>query len=226
MKKIRKGIFAALAVFAAVSFFSCQSDDDDNSSSNTQNVEQPGTSDEGGTGSDSSGTDTSDTDEPGTSDETGTENGDSGTDTPNPELPGTPGGTTNPKDIFAGKTFYDDYYGEKFIKFEFSGNGTVTVSYNEADRDEQAIWRKSREYYYSISDNNTINLKAKSLYLDEKAYSYSEALELTESWDESHYLEELKERVEGKKLTDKFDLTTEQGTINFIRYLLSRKVYS
>lgn len=177
-------------------FFSCQCDDDDNSSSNTQNVEQPGTSDE-----------------------TGTENGDSGTDTPNPELPGTPGGTTNPKDIFAGKTFYDDGYGEE--KYEFSGNGTVTFSYNEADRGEQAIWRKSREYYYSISDNNTINLKAKSLYLDEKAYSYSEALALTESWDESYYLEELKEWVEKEEATDIFDLTTEQGTINFIRYLLS-----
>ena len=197
MKKIRKGIFAALAVFAAVSFFSCQSDDDDNSSSNTQNVEQPGTSDEGGTGSDSSGT-----------------------DTPNPELPGTPGGTTNPKDIFAGKTFYDSEGIYKDIKIEFSNNGTMTLSYNTYEPGED-LWEIEREYYYSIGDDNTLNLKGKALYLGEKAYSYSEALELTESWDESHYLEELKERVEGKKLTDKFDLTTEQGTINFIRYLLS-----
>lgn len=213
MKKIRKGIFAALAVFAAVTLFSCQSDDDDNSSSNTQNVEQPGTSDETGTGNENSGTDTSDTDKPGTSDETGTENGDSGTDTPNPELPGTPGGTTNPKDIFAGKTFY----GEEYVKYEFSGNGTVTVSYNEADRGEQAVWSKSNEYYYSISDNNTINLKAKALYLDEKAYSYSEALELTESWDESYALECL----ELEKDSDGFDLTTEQGKIDCISFLLS-----
>lgn len=223
MKKIRKGIFAALAVFAAVTLFSCKSDDDDNSSSKTQNVEQPGSSDETGTGNENSGTDTSDTDKPGSSDETDTGNGDSGTDTPNPELPGTPGGTTNPKDIFAGKTFYDDdyYYGEEDVKFEFSGNGTMTVSDNEADRDEQAVWRKSSEYYYSISDNNTINLKAKSLYLDEKAYSYSEALELIESGDESFYLEEL--RVGGKNLTDEFDLTTEQGKIDFISFLLSHE---
>ena len=169
MKKIRKGIFAALAVFAAVSFFSCQSDDDDNSSSNTQNVEQPGTSDEGGTGSDSSGT-----------------------DTPNPELPGTPGGTTNPKDIFAGKTFYDSEGIYKDIKIEFSNNGTMTLSYNTYEPGED-LWEIEREYYYSIGDDNTLNLKAKSVYLDEKAYSYSEALALIESWDESYYLEELKE---------------------------------
>ena len=216
MKKIRKGIFAALAVFAAVTFFSCQSDDDDNSSSNTQNVEQPGTSDEGGTGSDSSGTDTSDTDEPGTSDETGTENGDSGTDTPNPELPGTPGGTTNPKDIFAGKTFYDSEGIYKDIKIEFSNNGTMTLSYNTYEPGED-LWEIEREYYYSIGDDNTLNLKGKALYLGEKTYSYSEALEFTESWDENYALECLEEEKDNAG----FDLTTEQGKIDCISFLLS-----
>ena len=92
----------------------------------------------------------------------------------------------------------------------------MTFSYNTYEPGED-LWEIEREYYYSIGDNNTLNLKAKSLYLDEKAYSYSEALELTESWDESFYLEEL------EKYSDRFDLTTEQGKIDCISFLLSYK---
>lgn len=77
MKKTTKCILGALAILAAFTFISCQSDDG---------------------GSDNN-------------------------DAPNVKLPGTPGGTSNPNDIFAGKTFYDDDNDDKDKKFEFSGNG-------------------------------------------------------------------------------------------------------
>ena len=83
MKKTTKRILGALAILAAFTFISCQSDDSNGS--------------------------------------------DSDTDTPNVKLPGTPGGTSNPNDIFAGKTFYDDD-DEKVKKFEFSGNGAMMLA--------------------------------------------------------------------------------------------------
>ena len=66
MKKTTKRILGALAILAAFAFISCQSDDGGNSDSDSQKVEQSGTSDEGGTGSDSSNTDTPDVELPGT----------------------------------------------------------------------------------------------------------------------------------------------------------------
>ena len=195
MKKTTKCIFGTLAILAAFAFISCQSDDGGNSDSDSQKVEQSGTSDEGGTGSDSSNT-----------------------DTPDVELPGTPGGTSNPNDIFAGKTFYDDD-DEKVKKFEFSGNGAMTLYYNDADQYNQEEWSKSREYYYSIGDNNSANFVTKAVYLDEKAYSYSEALELTNSFDKNYFLENLKEDYDHKD----FDFTTEEGLLDCIKYELSRK---
>lgn len=66
MKKTTKCIFGTLAILAAFAFISCQSDDGGNSDSDSQKVEQSGTSDEGGTGSDSSNTDTPDVELPGT----------------------------------------------------------------------------------------------------------------------------------------------------------------
>ena len=186
MKKTTKRILGALAILAAFTFISCQSDDGGNSDSDSPKVEQSGTTDEGGTGSDSSGTGTTDAEQPGTSDEGGTGSDSSNTDTPDVELPGTPGGTSNPNDIFAGKTFYDDD-DEKVKKFEFSGNGAMTLYYNDADQYNQEEWSKSREYYYSIGDNNSANFVTKAVYLNEKAYSYSEALELTNSFDENYF---------------------------------------
>ncbi|MDY5633950.1 MAG: hypothetical protein SPF29_05215, partial [Treponema porcinum] len=135
MKKTTKRILGALAILAAFTFISCQSDDSNGS--------------------------------------------DSDTDTPNVKLPGTPGGTSNPNDIFAGKTFYDDDDETKFEKFEFSDNGTMTLYYNHADPYNQEEWSKSLEYSYSIGDNNSANFVTKKVYQNEKAYSYSEALELT-----------------------------------------------
>lgn len=165
MKKTTKRILGALAILAAFAFISCQSDDGGNSDSDSPKVEQSGTTDEGGTGSDSSGTGTTDAEQPGTSDEGGTGSDSSNTDTPDVELPGTPGGTSNPNDIFAGKTFYDEDE-KKFRKFDFSDDGTVIASYNEANRlSDQPVWEKGIEYYYSIGDDNTLNLKGKSVYV-------------------------------------------------------------
>ena len=144
MKKTTKRILGALAILAAFTFISCQSDDSNGS--------------------------------------------DSDTDTPNVKLPGTPGGTSNPNDIFAGKTFYDDDDETKFEKFEFSDNGTMTLYYNHADPYNQEEWSKSLEYSYSIGDNNSANFVTKKVYQNEKAYSYSEALELTNSFDKNYYL--------------------------------------
>ena len=219
MKKTTKRILGALAILAAFAFISCQSDDGGNSDSDSQKVEQSGTTDEGGTGSDSSGTGTTDAEQPGTSDEGGTGSDSSNTDTPDVELPGTPGGTSNPNDIFAGKTFYDDYDETKFEKFEFSGNGTMTLYYNDADWNEQEEWSKSLEYSYSIGDNNSANFVTKAVYLNEKAYSYSEALELTNSFDENYFLENLKEAYD----REEFDFTTEEGLLDCIKYDLSKK---
>ena len=175
MKKTTKRILGALAILAAFTFISCQSDDSNGS--------------------------------------------DSDTDTPNVKLPGTPGGTSNPNDIFAGKTFYDDYDETKFEKFEFSGNGTMTLYYNDADWNEQEEWSKSLEYSYSIGDNNSANFVTKAVYLNEKAYSYSKALELTNSFDENYFLENLKEAYD----REEFDFTTEEGLLDCIKYDLSKK---
>lgn len=219
MKKTTKRILGALAILAAFAFISCQSDDGGNSDSDSPKVEQSGTTDEGGTGSDSSGTGTTDAEQPGTSDEGGTGSDSSNTDTPDVELPGTPGGTSNPNDIFAGKTFYDDYDETKFEKFEFSGNGTMILYYNDADWNEQEEWSKSLEYSYSIGDNNSANFVTKAVYLNEKAYSYSEALELTNSFDENYFLENLKEVYDDEE----FDFTTEEGLLDCIKYDLSKR---
>lgn len=175
MKKTSKRILSALAILAAFTFISCQSDD--------------------GNGSDSD------------------------TATPNVKLPGTPGGTSNPNDIFAGKTFYDNYDETKFKKFEFFGNGTMTSYYNDADRYNQEEWSKSLEYSYSIGDNNSANFVTKAVYLNEKAYSYSEALELINSFDEKYFLENLKEDCDDED----FDFTTEEGLLDCIKYDLSKK---
>ncbi len=217
MKKTTKRILGALAILAAFAFISCQSDDGGNSDSDSQKVEQSGTTDEGGTGSDSSGTGTTDAEQPGTSDEGGTGSDSSNTDTPDVELPGTPGGTSNPNDIFTGKTFYDDYDETKFRKFEFSGNGTMTLYYNHANRYNQEEWSKSHEYSYSIGDNNSANFVTKAVYRNEKAYSYSEALELTNSFDEKYFLENLKENYDDED----FDFTTDEGLLDCIKYDLS-----
>ena len=196
MKKTTKRILGALAILAAFAFISCQSDDGGNSDSDSPKVEQSGTTDEGGTGSDSSNT-----------------------DTPDVELPGTPGGTSNPNDIFAGKTFYDEDE-KKFRKFDFSDDGTVIASYNEANRlSDQPVWEKGIEYYYSIGDDNTLNLKGKSVYVDEKPYSYSEAVELINSWNEDYFLEDLKDDW----YADDFDFTTESGLLDCIKYALPEK---
>ena len=218
MKKTTKRILGALAILAAFAFISCQSDDGGNSDSDSPKVEQSGTTDEGGTGSDSSGTGTTDAEQPGTSDEGGTGSDSSNTDTPDVELPGTPGGTSNPNDIFAGKTFYDDD-DEKVKKFEFSGNGAMTLYYNDAYLNEQEEWSKSLEYSYSIGDNNSANFVTKAVYLNEKAYSYSEALELTNSFDENYFLENLKEAYDDEE----FDFTTEEGLLDCIKYDLSKR---
>ena len=219
MKKTTKRILGALAILAAFAFISCQSDDGGNSDSDSPKVEQSGTTDEGGTGSDSSGTGTTDAEQPGTSDEGGTGSDSSNTDTPDVELPGTPGGTSNPNDIFAGKTFYDDNYKTKFEKLEFSDNGTMTLYYNDAYLNEQEEWSKSLEYSYSIGDNNSANFVTKAVYLNEKAYSYSEALELTNSFDENYFLENLKEAYDDEE----FDFTTEEGLLDCIKYDLSKR---
>lgn len=219
MKKTTKRILGALAILAAFAFISCQSDDGGNSDSDSQKVEQSGTTDEGGTGSDSSGTGTTDAEQPGTSDEGDTGSDSSNTDTPDVKLPGTPGGTSNPNDIFAGKTFYDDDNETKFEKFEFSGNGTMTLYYNDADWNEQEEWSKSLEYSYSIGDNNSANFVTKAVYLNEKAYSYSKALELTNSFDENYFLENLKEAYD----REEFDFTTEEGLLDCIKYDLSKR---
>ena len=175
MKKTTKRILGALAILAAFTFISCQSDDSNGS--------------------------------------------DSDTDTPNVKLPGTPGGTSNPNDIFAGKTFYDDDDETKFEKFEFSDNGTMTLYYNHADPYNQEEWSKSLEYSYSIGDNNSANFVTKKVYQNEKAYSYSEALELTNSFDKNYFLENLKEDYDDEE----FDFTTEEGLLDCIKYDLSKK---
>ncbi|MGN0738225.1 hypothetical protein [Treponema porcinum] len=175
MKKTSKRILSALAILAAFTFISCQSDD--------------------GNGSDSD------------------------TATPNVKLPGTPGGTSNPNDIFAGKTFYDGNDEDKVKKIEFSVNGTMTLYYNHADRYNQEEWSKSLEYSYSIGDNNSANFVTKAVYLNEKAYSYSEALELTNSFDKNYFLENLKEDYDDEE----FDFTTDKGLLDCIKYDLSKR---
>ena len=144
---------------------------------------------------------------------------DSDTATPNVKLPGTPGGTSNPNDIFAGKTFYDGNDEDKVKKIEFSVNGTMTLYYNHADRYNQEEWSKSLEYSYSIGDNNSANFVTKAVYLNEKAYSYSEALELTNSFDKNYFLENLKEDYDDEE----FDFTTDKGLLDCIKYDLSKR---
>ena len=95
----------------------------------------------------------------------------------------------------------------------------MTLYYNDADWNEQEEWSKSLEYSYSIGDNNSANFVTKAVYLNEKAYSYSEALELTNSFDENYFLENLKEAYD----REEFDFKTEEGLLDCIKYDLSKR---
>ena len=64
-----------------------------------------------------------------------------------------------------------------------------------------------------------MNLKGKSVYVDEKPYSYSEAVELINSWNEDYFLEDLKDDW----YADDFDFTTESGLLDCIKYDLSKR---
>ena len=55
--------------------------------------------------------------------------------------------------------------------------------------------------------------------LDEKPYSYSEAVELINSWNEDYFLEDLKD----DRYADDFDFTTESGLLDCIKYALPEK---
>ena len=55
--------------------------------------------------------------------------------------------------------------------------------------------------------------------LDEKPYSYSEAVELINSWNEDYFLEDLKDDW----YADDFDFTTESGLLDCIKYALPEK---
>lgn len=156
MKKTTKFIFGAFAVLAAATFFSCKSDDDDNSGS--------------------------------------------GSGLPKVELPGTPGGTSNQQDIFAGKIFYNSEY-KHDKKLEFSTNGTFTIYDYDKDSQLENPWKKELEYSYSITDNNILNIITKAEYMDEKPYSYSEAVNYVNSLNEDYFLEDLYGSTE-KERTD------------------------
>lgn len=95
----------------------------------------------------------------------------------------------------------------------------MTLYYNDADWNEQEEWSKSLEYSYSIGDNNSANFVTKAVYLNEKAYSYSEALELTNSFDKNYFLENLKEDYDDEE----FDFTTDKGLLDCIKYDLSKR---
>lgn len=55
--------------------------------------------------------------------------------------------------------------------------------------------------------------------MDEKPYSYSEAVELINSWNEDYFLEDLKDDW----YADDFDFTTESGLLDCIKYALPEK---
>ena len=55
--------------------------------------------------------------------------------------------------------------------------------------------------------------------MDEKPYSYSEAVELINSWNEDYFLEDLKDDW----YADDFDFTTESGLLDCIKYDLPEK---
>ena len=106
-------------------------------------------------------------------------------DIPNVTLPGTPGSSSNLKDIFAGKSFTEEYQG----KYDFHDNGTVDYSIVVS---ETEIY-KLQEFRYSIGDNKlyfALNKIAFGKGEDEGA-TYSESIKIINSYDTKHYKEDL-----------------------------------
>lgn len=97
-------------------------------------------------------------------------------------LPGTAGGSTNSKDIFAGKTFYDNADESKaFGKYVFGTNGTIQFysryGDSEGKKDEWTILKE--EYKYSLSsDGSTMwQIYNRVSFADDgKLQTYQEAL--------------------------------------------------
>lgn len=100
--------------------------------------ETGGSTGTGGAGETGGSTGTGGTTGSGGSGETGGSTGSGGESEGNPVLPGIKGGTSNEKDTFAGKTFYDSVEkdtAESYTKYVFSTDGTVEI-YNKNDESD------------------------------------------------------------------------------------------
>lgn len=125
-------------------------------------------------------------------------------------LPGTAGGSTNAKDIFQGKTFYNNAEEPKaYEKYVFGTDGTCTYygkdrSYSDEELVAQGEWVARSETKYSLSsDGNTmyqvLNRTVASS-TDSELHTYQELLndesakkDMKEGWDKMS--EEVKNEV-------------------------------
>lgn len=156
--KLSKKIAILATALISFAFISCDTDTDDSkppaeSSGSTEaggsagtggsteaggSGETGGSTGTGGAGETGGSTGTGGTTGSGGSGETGGSTGSGGESEGNPVLPGIKGGTSNEKDTFAGKTFYDSVEkdtAEYYTKYVFSTDGTVEIynKNNESD---------------------------------------------------------------------------------------------
>lgn len=132
-------------------------------------------------------------------------------------LPGTSGGSDNPDDVFAGKTYkYEDEWGYENYAFEFGDDGILTIKkpathydYDEnGDIIEKTEYVLSNEFKYSIDNDYLYLALNRGGNYDEstkdcKLYTYSESYDLYKEMTKS-VLEEVEEEIKAmyEKLSD------------------------
>ena len=138
----------------------------------------------------------------------------SGENIPNVTLPGTPGSSSNPNDIFAGKSFTEEYQG----KYDFHDN--CTVDYSIVVRETEIL--KLQEFRYSIGDNKLYFALNKITFGIGEDATYSESIKIINSYDTKHYKEGL---ISWFNMTTQkkqgFDTTTDEGLFNCLKFEFS-----
>ncbi|WP_303919067.1 hypothetical protein [Treponema berlinense] len=140
----------------------------------------------------------------------------SGENIPNVTLPGTPGSSSNPNDIFAGKSFTEEYQG----KYDFHDNGTVDYSIVVSETEIL----KLQEFRYSIGDNKLYFALNKITFGkgEDEGATYSESIKIINSYDTKHYKDGL---ISWFNTTNQkkqgFDTTTDEGLFDCLKFEFS-----
>lgn len=133
-------------------------------------------------------------------------------------LPGTAGGSANAKDIFKGKTFYNNAEESKaYRKYVFGTDGTYTYySNSNLDYDENGVVRN--EFKYSLSsDGNTMYQmlnRTRASSTDSELKTYQELLELLNDESFKEFMEESKKAWDSESDDKKKELLSAYGLEN------------